>query len=126
MSFLFINKALRIDNLKTRTAMSAKISLFVICVEVITYLLLHNLHYCTVKSPFRNITKVINLSHIAWYSTSSSIKNCSKIFTGKHLCWSLASLLKKKLENRCFPLNIAKLLRTPVLKNIWERPFLVF
>ena len=50
------------------------------------------------------------------------LKNLGK-FTGKHLCWSLffnefrglrpASLLKKKLQRRCFPVNSAKLLRTP-------------
>ena len=37
MSFLFINKTLRLSNLKTRTAMNAKNSVFVICVEVIIY-----------------------------------------------------------------------------------------
>ena len=47
MSFLFINKNLRLNNLKTRAAMNAKISVFVICVEAIMYLLLHNLHDCT-------------------------------------------------------------------------------
>ena len=34
-------------NLKTRTAVNAKISMFVICVESIIYLLLFNLHDCT-------------------------------------------------------------------------------
>ena len=44
-------------------------------------------------------------------------------FTGKHLCQSLffnkvvdlrsATLLKKRLGNRCFPVNFAKVLRTP-------------
>ena len=38
--FLFINKTLWLNNLKTRTAMNPKISAFVICVEVIIYLLL--------------------------------------------------------------------------------------
>ena len=49
------------------------------------------------------------------------------IFTGKHLCWSLfliklslfnkvaglkpGSFIKKRLQHRCFPLNIAKFLR---------------
>ena len=43
------------------------------------------------------------------------------IFTGKHLCWSLffneitgfrfATLLRKRLQHRCFPANIAKFLR---------------
>ena len=37
MSLLFINKALRLNNLKTRTAINAKISVFVICVKAITY-----------------------------------------------------------------------------------------
>ena len=58
------------------------------------------------------------------------LKNFS-IFTGKHLCWSLllnkwqvfrsAALLKKRLQHSCFPVNIAKFLRTPTLKNIYKR-----
>ena len=44
MSFLFINKTLRLNKLKTRLIKNAKISAFVICVEVIIYLLLYNLH----------------------------------------------------------------------------------
>ena len=53
------------------------------------------------------------------------------VFIGKHLCWSLffnrvadfrpATILKKRLEHKCFPVNIAKFLRTPILKNICER-----
>ena len=50
MSFLFTNKNIRLDNLKTRTTTNAKISVFVICVEVIVYLLLYNLHDCTFKT----------------------------------------------------------------------------
>ena len=49
MSFLFINKPLRLNNLKTKTAMNAKISVFVVCVEAIIYLLLYSLHDCTFK-----------------------------------------------------------------------------
>ena len=47
------------------------------------------------------------------------------IFTGNHLCWSsainelkawkLATLFKKRLQQRCFPENIAKFLRTAFL-----------
>ena len=47
------------------------------------------------------------------------------IFTGKHLHWSiiynkvavlrLANLLKKRLQQRCFPANTAKFLRTTFL-----------
>ena len=49
------------------------------------------------------------------------------IFTGKPLCWNLvlikmqalrpATLLKKRLQHRCFPVNIGIFLRTPILKN---------
>ena len=49
LSFLFINKTLRLNNLKTRAAMNAKVSLFVICVEAIIYLLLYNLQDFTFK-----------------------------------------------------------------------------
>ena len=58
------------------------------------------------------------------------LKNFAK-FTGKHLCQSLffnkvASLrpttsLKKRLWHWCLPVNITKCLRTPILKNIYER-----
>ena len=41
------------------------------------------------------------------------------IYTGKHLCQNLffktgpATLFKKRLWHRCFPVDFAKLLRTP-------------
>ena len=48
---VFINKTLRLNNLihelNTRTTMNVKIWVFVICVEPIIYLLLHNLNDCT-------------------------------------------------------------------------------
>ena len=47
------------------------------------------------------------------------------------MCWSLffnkvASLqacnfIKKRLQRRCFLVNIVKFLKTPILKNTWER-----
>ena len=30
------------------------------------------------------------------------------------------SFIKKKHQHRCFPVNIAKFLRAPILKNIYE------
>ena len=55
------------------------------------------------------------------------------IFTEKPLCWSLFlhkntglqswNFIKKRLQRRFFPVNIAKFLRTTVLKNICERLF---
>ena len=49
--FLFINKTLRLNNLKTKTVMNSEISVFVICVEAIIYLLLYNLHDSTLPLP---------------------------------------------------------------------------
>ena len=53
------------------------------------------------------------------------VKNFA-IFTGKHLRWShflikRLHFIKKRLQHRCFPVNIAKFSRTPILKNICER-----
>ena len=57
------------------------------------------------------------------------LRNFAK-FTGKHLCQSLffnkvadlrpATLLKKRLWHRCFPVNFAKFLRIPFLENTFE------
>ena len=41
------------------------------------------------------------------------------IFTGKLPCWGLSFCWR--LQHRCFPVNIAKFLRTAILKNICER-----
>ena len=47
--FLFIRKTLRLNDVQTRTAVNAKISVFVLFVEAIIYLLLFDLHDCTFK-----------------------------------------------------------------------------
>ena len=76
--------------------------------------------------------------HNSYYR--SSYQRCSikkavlqnfAIFTGKNLCWSLfliklqafsaTTLLKTRLQLKCFPANITKFLRTSILKNICER-----
>ena len=63
------------------------------------------------------------------------LKNFAK-FTGKHLCQGLffskvaglrpATLLKKRLWHRCFPVNFAKFLKTSFLQNTSRRLFLQF
>ena len=47
-----------LNNLKTRTAMNAKISVFVYCVEAIIYLLLYNLHDCTFEDTKNRISSM--------------------------------------------------------------------
>ena len=47
-------------------------------------------------------------------------------FTGKHLCWSLfliklqayaCNFIKRRIQNKCFPVKFAKFLKTPFLQN---------
>ena len=45
------------------------------------------------------------------------VLNNFTLFTGKHVCW--------RLQHACFPVNIAKFLKTPILKNICERLLLL-
>ena len=45
--------------------------------------------------------------------------------TWKHLCLRPATLFKKRLWHRCFPLNFAKFLRTPFLQNTSGRLLLI-
>ena len=42
------------------------------------------------------------------------------ISSGKHLCWSLflRNFIKKRLQQRCFPVNIVKFLRTAFFRTI--------
>ena len=49
-------------------------------------------------------------------------------FTRKHLCQSLrpATLLKRRLWHRCFPVNFAKFLGTPFLKEHLQWLLLIF
>ena len=61
-------------------------------------------------------------SRLEVFCKKGVLKNLAKL-TGKHLCWSLffnkvaglrlATLLKKRLQHWCFPVNFAKFLRTP-------------
>ena len=78
---------------------------------------------------FRQLCRQDSLNTGVWHDKNthrSSHQRCSvkkgvlknlANFTEKDLCWSL----KKRLQHRCFPMNIAKFLRTSILKNICER-----
>ena len=83
-------------------------------------------------------------SHRRCSVTKGDLRNFAK-FTGKHLCQSLffnkvaalrsATLLKKGLWHRCFPVKFANILRTPFVtqhlrsaetlskKRLWHRCF---
>ena len=65
-------------------------------------------------------------------SSHNAIHKNFVIFTGKQLCWSLFFnkvtglhvFFKKRLQYRCFPVNIVKSLRNIILRNICQRLFL--
>ena len=69
-------------------------------------------------------------SHQRYSVRKVIFRNFTK-FTRKHLCQSLffkkvvglrpATLLKKRLSHKCFPVNFVKFLRTPFLQNTsWQ------
>ena len=75
------------------------------------------------------IIMLIRSSRPEAFCEKGVLRNFAK-FTGKHLCQSLlfnkvagprpATLLKKRLWRSCFPVNFAKFLRTPFLKeHLW-------
>ena len=80
--------------------------------------------YLRVCTHFFLTDKIYEMSR--WANTlSKSRSSCSQmffkidslkifaIFTGKHLCWIVFfSFIKEILQHRCFPVNIAKFLRT--------------
>ena len=87
------------------------------------------------KRPATLLEKGSNIAKV-YKNTRSSHLRCSvikgvfiifAIFTGKHLCQSLflnivaglrsATLLRKRLWHRFFPVNFAKFIRTPFLQN---------
>ena len=84
-----------------------------------------NTEITTILRPRQNLVKNRS-SHQRW-SVKKGVPRIFAKFTGKHLCQSLffnkvadlrsATLLKKSLWYRCFPVNFAKFLRTPFLQN---------
>ena len=58
-------------------------------------------------------------------SNGNQQKQSLYLFYKKTVLQNLAcNFIKKRLQNRCFAVNIAKFLRTPILKNFCERLFL--
>ena len=87
------------------------------------------LHYLIDQKKLPGNWVKIRSSHQRCSVKRGVLKNFAK-FTGKHMCWSLcliklqtwrpATLLKMRLQHRCFPVKIAKFLEMHVLKNTCE------
>ena len=81
--------------------------------------------YCIWWLKFCNLYMKYRSSHQMCSLRKGVLRNFAK-FTGKHLCQSPflnkvaglspAALLKRSLWHRCFPMNLAKFLRTPFLQ----------
>ena len=65
---------------------------------------------------FKNVSSKFKSSHWRCSVKKGVLKIFTK-FTGKHLWLSPATLLKRRLRHRCFPLNFVKFLRTAFLQN---------
>ena len=75
---------------------------------------------------FDTVLDISRSSHQRCSMKKGVLRNSTK-FTGKHLCQRLffnkvaglrpATLLKKSLWHRCFPVNFVEFLRTPFLQN---------
>ena len=75
-----------------------------------------------------NLQKLLKIrsSRMEVFCEKIFLKNLA-IFSGKHLFWSLLLInlfIKKSLWHWCFAVNIANILRTPILKNLLEGLFL--
>ena len=57
-------------------------------------------------------TEIARSSHRMCPVRKGVLRNFAKL-AGKHLCQRLATLLQRRLWHRCFPVNFAKVLRTP-------------
>ena len=60
---LFINKALRFNNSKTRTTLNLKIWVFVTFVEGIIYLFFYSLYDCTFPRAFIKVNRIISFGN---------------------------------------------------------------
>ena len=82
-----------------------------------------------IKFFFQRILSIVAVTECNYFLHKLSFKLKEKaalknfaIFTGKHLCLlKRDSFIKKRLQHRCFPGNITKCFRTPILKNSCER-----
>ena len=89
------------------------------------------------RQIYENICRMLlyRSSHLEVFCKKAVARNFAK-FTGKYLCQSFffnkvaslrpATLLKKSLWHKCFPLNFAKFLRTSfVTEHLWWLPLSV-
>ena len=86
--------------------------------KIFTYYLIKSYLLKSITPPSRmfylEIFEIFRSSHRSCFMKKGVLKNFA-IFTGK---LQVRNFIKNRLQHRCFPLNIAKFLRTPISKNI--------
>ena len=55
------------------------------------------------------------------WNTGTRCEICLQLTATAERRYQACNFIKKRLQHRCVPVNIATLLRTPILKNICER-----
>ena len=107
--------------------------LVIFCSLLVLFCLLHNFIFWKFGQETSEVFFQVRSSHRSCSVRKGVLRNFVK-FTGKHLCQNLffnkvaglpATLLKKRLWYRCFPVNFAKFLRTPFLQNTFLRLLLL-
>ena len=80
---------------------------------------LHCLNYCLVFLDYFYLCNLCNKIDELLKTPEVVVRRCSikKVFLKISLRLGLATLLKKRLWHRCFPVNVAKFLRAPFLQN---------
>ena len=63
--------------------------------------------------------KIYSETESTWSINSSKLN--SRFFF--YMIVKACNFIKRRPQHRCFPVNIAKFLRLPILKNIYKRPF---
>ena len=85
---------------------------------IITFLKKYRSNYQRCRSSHRRCS----IKKVVFKISETSQENpCVEAFFNKVAGLDPASFLKKKLQHKCFPVKFAKLLRTPILKNICKR-----
>ena len=72
------------------------------------------MNYFKGKQPWKQFTKKEH-----WESLIGRVSLFTEAVVRR--CYNFRNFIKKRLQHMCFPVNIAKFLRTPILKNICKR-----
>ena len=129
---IFAQKSILMDIRKTTSFRSLRLNYWNItqvistsfsrstCNLIQSYLLKKQMYQASATDVLLRIYEFFKTAEAADGGVQKGVHRNFAIFTGKSLCWSLLQACKfiKRLQHRCFPVNIAKFLRTSIWKSI--------